>query len=127
MRTVIVPIVPLAALLLGATLLDFGRPVGPQGAADVVREAEHQGLFWEDNTPPHRAFGRVVVSRTPVAKVEACNLNLFAEAPGQVVCYCRGERMGANFVSGRSVFWGKILAIGDPSLIRQLTGLDPER
>jgi hypothetical protein len=105
------------------------RPRGPATLEEVVEQADRLGLYTAGDRQGGAIGCRLVVSEFPVSVVRACDLRMGVPSHPcwiSTVAVCRPWRSFLpNYVAGRTVIWGDLLVIGDPEVIRRLTGLDP--
>jgi hypothetical protein len=104
------------------------RPRGPATLEEVVGLAEQAGLYSYGDRPEGAIGCRLVVSEFPLSAEHACDLRMEVQShPRWIgsVAVCRPWRSFLpNYVAGRTVIWGELFIIGDPEVIRRLTGLD---
>ena len=110
---------------------DQVHPRGPATLEEVVEQADRIGLY-SAGDPPGGAVGcRLVVSEFPLDAERACDVRMGAQAHPRwigTVAVCTPSRAYLpNYVAGRTVIWGDLFVIGDPEVIRRLTGLDPSQ
>ncbi len=118
----------LALVLLRAEARDWAQGgEGPQSLAEVARLAAQRGLHVCSGDRPDGSFHqRLVVSDRPLTWERANSLVFHRPNHpcwvGTVeVCFPLRKFLD-NYDPEQAVLWGQTLLIGDPSIIRQLTG-----
>ena len=104
-------------------------PNGPRTLHEVVEIARQLGLYSTGDLEGGKINHRLLVTEYPLGQARFRDFRLRDLSDpcwiGVVDVRLKWREMMPNYSPGRTVVWGELFVIGDPELIRRLTGLDP--